>query len=288
MKTKQRNPILAGILSILVLGLGQIYNGQIRKGIIIFFSFIVLYFFLVPVTGLIKHFNGLVILLIIVIIFYLIVILDSILVAIRKKEIVLKSYNQWYIYLLVIILINGFYLIEGEFIRYEIWGVRAFSIPTGSMEPTLLVGDYLMVDLKYYEDKDPQLGDLIVFKYPRDPNLLYIKRLIAGGNQVVEIKDRSVFIDGVLFPDSLYVKHIDSQIFPRDSIQSDIYPSGAGNRDNYGPVVVPEDSYFFLGDNRENALDSRYWGYVSREEIVGRALYIYWSKEKNRIGLKFN
>ena len=68
----------------------------------------------------------------------------------------------------------------------------------------------------------------------------------------------------------------------------DIYPSGAGNRDNYGPVVVPENSYFFLGDNRENANDSRFWGYVGREEIVGKALYIYWSKEKSRIGLKFN
>jgi len=159
--------------------------------------------------------------------------------------------------------------------------VQAFRIPTGSMEDTLLVGDFILVDkITYgaYVDigltegrlpglREPRSGDIIVFQYPLDPSKDFIKRLIAGPGQTVRISDRELYVDGELMPDPPEAKHIDPRILP---------PSYS-NRDNLGPIKVPEGQYFFMGDNRENSKDSREWGFVPGEYIKGRAFLIYLS-----------
>jgi signal peptidase I len=179
--------------------------------------------------------------------------------------------------------------------------IQAFRIPTGSMEDTLLVGDFLLVNKFVYGAKtpdwlgipfteigfsvpsfrlpavkEPKPGDVIVFKYPRDPKLDYIKRCIAVGGQTVEIRDKQVYVDGKPFPNPPKMKYIYST-YPTGQQEPGIIPQGAGNRDNYGPVVVPEGYVFAMGDNRDNSSDSRYWGFLPRENIIGEALIIYWS-----------
>lgn len=165
----------------------------------------------------------------------------------------------------------------------RVFVVQAFRIPTASMEDTLLVGDFILVEKITYGPRvnvgiaagrlpglrKPRTGDVAVFKYPIDPSVDFVKRLIAGPGQTVQIVDRKVYVDGELFPDPPGSKHIEPEILP----------GSRSNRDNYGPITVPDGQYFFMGDNRENSRDSREWGYVPVENIKGRAFMIYLSWE---------
>lgn len=185
--------------------------------------------------------------------------------------------------------------------------VEAFRIPTSSMENTLLVGDFLLVNKFIYgvrspdwvgvpftragffvpflrtpAFKEPEPGDIVVFRYPKDPNLSYIKRLIAVEGQTVEIRDKQVFIDGKLFEDPPWSKFTSKMIYPAKYVDRNIVPQKMQNRnrDNFGPVTVPEGQLFVMGDNRDNSSDSRYWGFLSREKVIGKALIIYFSWDK--------
>lgn len=167
--------------------------------------------------------------------------------------------------------------------------IQSYKIPSGSMEDTLLVGDVLFVnkfifgahvpftDFILPELRDPKPGDVVVFKYDGDPNN-YIKRLIAVEGQVVQIKDKKVFVDNVEVQLNEHIKFENPQVLPPDYSENGIFPSGYGfNKDNYGPIRIPEGHLFFLGDNRDNSIDSRYRGVIPRRNVVGKALFIYWS-----------
>jgi len=167
--------------------------------------------------------------------------------------------------------------------------VQSYKIPSGSMEDTLLVGDVLFVNKFIYgaqvpftdwhlpELRDPVSGDVVVFKYDGDPEN-YIKRCIAVEGQVVEIRDKQVFVDGQPFPANNHIKYESPQVYPKEYAENGIFPPGFGfNRDQYGPIKVPEGHLFFLGDNRDNSIDSRYRGVIPRKNIIGKALIIYWS-----------
>ena len=156
--------------------------------------------------------------------------------------------------------------------------VQAFKIPSSSMEPTLLIGDHLLVNRLSYAVKvpftdivllrlgKPERGDVVVFRYPVDRTKDFIKRVIAKEGDVVEIKDKVVYINGnrVDYPQAVYA-------------EPSIIPGFLNQRDNTGPVTVPRDSYFVMGDNRDRSLDSRFWGFVSYDDLVGRALILYFS-----------
>ncbi len=165
------------------------------------------------------------------------------------------------------------------FIRIFI--VQAFRIPSGSMENTLLVGDFLLankfiygariplIDIRLPAWRSPDLGDIVIFQYPRDPSRDFIKRIVAGPGQKVEIKDKILYVDDKRAIDPSRAKYIDSVILQRRS--------AANTRDNYGPKIVPEDCYFVMGDNRDSSEDSRYWGFLKRDLIRGKAFMLYWS-----------
>ncbi|MEK6672239.1 MAG: signal peptidase I [Nitrospirota bacterium] len=156
--------------------------------------------------------------------------------------------------------------------------IQAFKIPSGSMIPTLVVGDHILVnkfiygtkvpfsDKRILELKKPSRGDIIVFKYPEDPERDFIKRVIAVEGDVIEIKDKVVHVNGKPVQE-LYAQHTDNTI----------RPTGVEPRDNLGPKVIPKDKFFMMGDNRDQSYDSRYWGFVDIKEIRGKALIIYWS-----------
>lgn len=178
--------------------------------------------------------------------------------------------------------------------------IAAYKIPTGSMENTLLIGDFLLVNKFVYGAQTPEwigipftkIGrelpwfrfpsitepkpyDIVVFKYPKDPYLDYIKRCIAVGGQTIESKNKKIFINGHPFPIPPKIKYIDRRILKRQYYDDTIFKEG--NRDNFGPIKIPQNSYFVMGDNRDNSLDSRYWGFVPPENMVGRPLLIYLS-----------
>jgi signal peptidase I len=145
------------------------------------------------------------------------------------------------------------------------------------MEPTLKVGDYFIADYKYYKSNPVESNDVIVIKYPKNPNQKFIERCIAIGGQELEIKDHVVFIDGKLFSG-----------FQKSPPDANADSGSWDNRTNFGPVTVPDDHCFVLGDNRENSYDSRYWGFVPFENVVAKPLYVYWSKDYSRIGNVIN
>ena len=158
--------------------------------------------------------------------------------------------------------------------------VQAFKIPTGSMENNLLIGDHLLVNkfvfaptVSSFEKSilpiDPlKRGDVVVFKYPVEPERDFIKRVIGLPGDTIELKKKRVYVNGVLL-DEPYVRYLSP---PEESSSEDF-----DVRVQYGPVTVPPDQYFMMGDNRDNSQDSRYWGFMPRSYVKGKALFIYWS-----------
>ena len=160
--------------------------------------------------------------------------------------------------------------------------VQAFEIPSSSMEPTLLIGDYLLVnkftygiripytDVKFFQFKKPRRGDVIVFIFPLDPSKDFIKRVIGIEGEKVEIIHNKIYINDRLI-DDLWGHFVTNQI-PRSYLQ---------RMENFGPVVVPKDSLFVLGDNRDNSEDSRFWGFLNVNAVLGKALIFYFSWDWN-------
>jgi len=159
--------------------------------------------------------------------------------------------------------------------------VQAFKIPSGSMEPTLEIGDHILVNKFIYGTKipftsinllpwkSPQRGDVIVFIYPLEPEKDFIKRVIGVGGDTVRIVNKKLYINGVEVPDP-------HAVYKEDTI----LPGDMQKRDNFGPVTVPKGNLFVLGDNRDRSLDSRFWGFVPLEDVRGNAFIIYWSWDR--------
>ena len=156
--------------------------------------------------------------------------------------------------------------------------IQAFKIPSGSMLPTLQIGDHLLVNKFLYgirvpftgkvlvPIKDPKHGDVIVFRFPEDRSIDYIKRVIGVPGDKIEIKDKQLIINGKKAED------------PHAHFSTpDIVPAGINSKDNFGPIIIPEGKLFVMGDNRDNSYDSRFWGYVDNSDILGKAIIIYWS-----------
>lgn len=185
----------------------------------------------------------------------------------------------------------------------RIFVVQAFKIPSGSMIPTLLIGDHILVNKMAYGLQwptncklewtgpinlapkywrlpvncyssttilpfgMPQRGDIIVFRFPDDEEKDFIKRIVGLPGDTIHIRNKVVYVNGTPMDDKLFTQRIDPGL-----IDSTVSP-----RDNFGPVTVPDDAYFMMGDNRDQSLDSRFWGYVRTEKIRGKAFRIYWS-----------
>jgi signal peptidase I len=153
---------------------------------------------------------------------------------------------------------------------------QAFKIPSGSMEPTLRVGDYILVNkffygiripywgIRLFPYEKPQRGDVIVFIYPVDPSEDFVKRVIGAGGEKVQIVHNQIYIHDKPIPD------------PWGHFKKG-EPGHSNGLENFGPVVVPKDSLFVLGDNRHNSEDSRFWGFVPADDVLGKAFVIYFS-----------
>ena len=167
--------------------------------------------------------------------------------------------------------------------------VQAFKIPSGSMKQTLLIGDHILVnkfiygvkipfsDITVIPIKKPKRGDIIVFKFPEDPNKDFIKRVIGVAGDVVEVRNKQVYINNMLLNHDHGI-HTDPHIIPG------VFQP----RDNFGPVTVPPASLFVMGDNRDHSYDSRFWGFVDLKAVKGKAFIIYWSWDSDDFGVRWN
>lgn len=193
----------------------------------------------------------------------------------KKKKSLVREYGE----ALIVALVLAF------FIRTFV--VQAFKIPSESMLETLLVGDHLLAtkydyglrlpftNFYFYSGEDPKRGDIIIFEYPNDTSVDYIKRIVGIPGDVIEVRRKQLFRNGEPVKED-YIQFLEPHI------------TGMARRDNFGPVEVPAGSYFVMGDNRDNSEDSRFWGFVERKHIRAKAWRIYWSWGKelrlDRIG----
>jgi len=199
----------------------------------------------------------------------------------KKKSVLRENVEAIVIAFLIAIVIRTF-------------AVQAFKIPSGSMLSTLQIGDHILVnkiilgtpiDIPFTNInlfrmpgiREPKRGDIIVFKYPEDPKRDFIKRVIAIGGDVVESRDKNVFVNDNRLSEP-YVQHVDMLVKPRIT----------DKRDNFGPITVPKGMVFVMGDNRDQSYDSRFWGFVDETQIKGKAMIIYWSWDSDKTWVRFS
>jgi signal peptidase I len=184
----------------------------------------------------------------------------------------LREYSETILVAVLIVLFGTTFIVQNS------------VIPSASMEDTLLIGDYLFVNkvvlaavdagapTRWLAQRPIRRGDVIVFRFPPDPTVDYIKRVVGLPGDAIEIRDKQLFINGRAV-DEPYKVHGTSVVYPRSAAGS------RGVRDNFGPVSVPEDHYFVLGDNRDYSADSREWRFVPRSHVTGKAVVVFWSRE---------
>jgi signal peptidase I len=166
--------------------------------------------------------------------------------------------------------------------------IQAFKIPSGSMIPTLQIGDHILVNKFIFGIKvpflnytvipisEPKHGDIIVFEYPVETDKDFIKRVVGVPGDVIQVKNKQVFVN--------------NQPLDHDpGVHSDphVIPGQVNPRDNFGPERVPKNKYFVMGDNRDNSYDSRFWGFVDETDVLGKALIIYWSWDSDNFNVRW-
>ena len=177
------------------------------------------------------------------------------------------------------------------------FAVQAFKIPSGSMLQTLQIGDHILVNKFIYgiklqfsrttliPAKKPKRGDIVVFKFPKDPEKDFIKRVVGVAGDKVEIRNKQVFVNNTK-ADISFAQFTDSFIVP--GCPPGMRQDAPCRKDNFGPIKVPENKLFVMGDNRDQSFDSRFWGFVDSKAVNGKAFIIYWSWDKDNFGIRWN
>lgn len=153
----------------------------------------------------------------------------------------------------------------------KLYVVQTFKIPAGSMLPTLKIGDRILTNKYIYKFQGPERGDLVIFRFPKDPSIYYVKRIVAIGGDQVQIVNKKLLVNGES-PQESYAHYATARVMP----------ASGSPRDNFGPITVPADSVFTLGDNRDNSYDSRFWGFVKQDAVLARVEMVYWSKDPEK------
>jgi len=298
-EAKRRSPVIAALLSLVLPGLGQMYNGKFLRGALLHCGFW-LALIGMGLCGLALSLYGLIAIATTAAVVQVLIAIDAAIGARRANASSLRWYNRWWAYVGVTLcaglILDPVIAWSGQFhivmskcyevvysivdqkaveegARFPFAGLKAYRMPASSMIPTLEVGDHFLAKLERYGDRPPARGDIVIFPYPVDTTKDFIKRVIGLPGEELEIKDKAVFINGRRLDDPWGV-HKDGFVAP----------PGAFPRDNMGPITVPPNSVFVLGDNRDFSHDSRFWGFVEIKEIEGKALFIYYSNDLGRIG----
>lgn len=283
----QRKVWLAVVLTLIVPGLGHLYATRSRRAAAIYGASL-----LVSLLGVLLLSAALtaprwpppwgVVPLLLVLcsggLFYVVIVIDVVRSTRAVQASSLRWFNRWYVYAVLFVLASGFQELAVASIKRNF--VEAFWFPSGSMQPTIAVGDHFLVDKRaYHEGTLPRRGDIVLFTSPVDQTTKLAKRAVAIAGDTVEIRQKQLYVNGALVKEPyVHFEDLARMTTPRD---------------HFGPVVVPERQLFVLGDNRDKSLDSRYWGFVPVDNLHGRPTFIYWSRDNGltrweRIGMWLN
>jgi len=288
---KPRKPLIAFLLSLIIPGLGQIYNGQIKKGMLLFFLLIAPLFVFAQIR-LANSFYGLVLIFLLELALRIFTLVDAVRVAKRRKEFLPKKINTWqYNVLFAAAMLCILFLCDVK----EILGIQTVKIPTASGQPTVQEGDWVVADFRAYEDVAPDYGDIIVFK--QSDGYLYNYRIIGLPNDTIDINTNLVSVNNKACK-ATFIKETAIDRVPVLEFEEElpnkhkyhIYKWKDVTDTSYSTmkdIIVPMENYFVMGDNRNNAADSRYIGFVKKEDIKGRFIYSYWGKTLKRINVDF-
>ena len=265
---KPKEPLLAVMFGVMVTGLGQIYSGKIKRGILFFLIPIILS---IPLVQYLLNPNTtanplLLVLVIIGIAYGIFVVIDAYHCAkvFNVSNNLTRNITAGKKVLLIVGIILFVFINPSTIVRLYIRNnvMQAFKIPSKTMEPTLLQGDMILVNKVIYKKSEPKRGDLIVFIYPENTKKIFVKRLVGLPGETIEIKNGSILINGIVLSEPLFANK---------------YYYNKGDYAKEGQTVkIPGDGYFVLGDNTASGLDSRYWGFVPKKYIVGKAYKIYY------------
>jgi signal peptidase I len=266
----RRRAWVALLLSLATSGLGHLYAGAPRRAVF-FFALLqatTLLAICLAAAGLLLppwparwSLAPLAMLCAVIVLFLLLMLVDAVRTA-RGASFAPRWYNRWYVCAGVAVL--GMMVGSAESALFRRNFVQAFWLPSGSMQPTLLIGDSFFVDKRaYHEGAPPRRGDVVIFRSPIDSTVQFAKRAVAVAGDSVEIRAKRLLVNGVAI-DEPYVQFIDPT-------------PGKPPRDDYGPETVPQGKVFVLGDNRDRSYDSRHFGLVRESDLLGRAAVIYWS-----------
>ena len=276
-----RRPWLAGLLSLTVPGLGQVYAGRAQRGLILAVTGALGMIALLYLSTIAPHRALRILALALMLAVLLYIVWDAVFVATRATiPFAPKRYNRWYVYVGLWVVV-GFVLqpLAREAVLNHL--ARAFRISSRSMDPTLLPGDYLLA-APFRAESAPRSAPVVVQR-PDGP--AYVHRVVGLAGDTIEMRQKALYINGRLLEEG-YVRHIDTSEDPSDprmlwqreylaSPVADYRPT----RDTWGPLVIPAGHYFELGDNRDNSYDSRYVGFIARPQIVMRPVWIYFSRD---------
>ena len=287
---KKRNPFSALVLSI-VPGLGQIYNGQLRKGLV-FLTIDLLVPIMFGLTGILNNLSGLLTLVVYSLSFIIYRMTNGFTQARKLVNYQLKSYNKWYVYLSFVITLG---IIRTFLDLPASTGIQTFKIPTLSMNPTMEPGDRVVANLNYYHSNPIQQGDIVAFNSTQGG--IWAFRVIGLPNDSVEIKEGKVYVNNHLNKLTtkgeyiLYDQEVieyQEQLNPTKTIKTLRYKKilMAGTQ-TFDKIWIPEKEYFLMGDNRDNALDSRFIGTIKEADILGQVIYSYWGNTSDRVNVDF-
>lgn len=291
-KNNPRNPILAFISAFFIPSFGQVYNGQIKKGMLFLLITLIVPFIL----GLIRFgifFNGFIAIIIADFSFRIYVIYDAVKNAKKLKIYKLKTYNTWYHYLAIIV---GISTMLWFYDTNSIVGVKSFKISSTSSEPTMKIGDRVIADLNAFNNIKPNYGDIVIFQ-KKDSVNPWVYRIVGLPNDKFEIQNNFLIINGRKCKTS-FIKKSKSQEFEVNEYEEEL-PNGhkhkiytfinpfEDNKKAFPEIIIPKNCYFLIGDNRDNAMDSRYIGVINENEIIGKVVFSYWGKTRDRINVDF-
>ena len=267
METKKRSVILSCGFNLISATVGHVYIGRPLRGLSIILSgFLVLMLFgWAGASTTLWSFYAAQSTYIAI---YLILIIDGGVLAYKRKGYTLKRYNKWYIYFILILMVIFLNSLLFSY-RGLVFGFDNHRVVSMNMAPLMKTGDFIATDTRNcLFGNNPNRGDIISFLYPKDPSVIYIKRVIALPGEKVFIKDGRLYINGSVI-DEPYVPNTSNIKY----YSQDMYE-----------ILIPDNHLFVLGDNRDNSNDSRFWGFLPIENVVGRVTLIWYSKDFSRIG----
>lgn len=282
--------IIAFLLSVFTPGLGHVYVGKLKLGLGLFLVSQVVLPFIYSWFGVADTFYGLASVVILEAGLRIFIIASAVYLSYRQKDYVLQSFNTWG----VLVLLGAAMLSTPFFInKMDMLGIMTFRIPTSSNEPTIHVNDYLVSDLNYYETNSVNYGDFVTYKIANGETWVY--RVVGLPLDTLSVVDNVVSINHKLCKTS-FIREIKADEFSVIEFE-EVLPNGHKHhsykfsepiyevKNNVSDTVVPLNHYYLMGDNRDNAADSRFYGFISKEQITGRIVYSYWGDTKQRINL---